>query len=202
MTTTLAHFMYALAWGTFGLGHSLLAGARAKALFMPALGAWYRLTYNLFAALHIGGVWLLGRWLLGDAASFALPGAARAGLTGLLVLGVLVLLLALRGYDLGRLAGVTQLRNHRRGTPEPEDEPLRTDGMHAWVRHPLYGGVYLILWGNAQDPFALATAIWASAYLAIGTWFEERRLLELYGEDYRRYREKVPAVFPWRGRAL
>lgn len=202
MSMIAAQLVYALAWFGFGLGHSLLAGVRAKALLTPALGPYYRLTYNLLAAVHISAVWLLGRWLLGDAAPFALSGAARAGMTGLSVLGIAILLLALRGYDLGRLAGTTQIRNHRLGTPEPEDEPLRTDGFHAWVRHPLYAGAYLILWGNALDSFALATAIWGSAYLAIGTMFEERRLLKLYGEAYRRYRAQVPAVLPWRGKAL
>ena len=202
MTPIAAHLVYALAWVTFGLGHSLLAGLRAKGMLTPALGAYYRLVYNLLATLHIGAVWLLGNLLLGNNVPFALPDAMKTALTGLSILGVVMLLVALRGYDLGRLAGTTQIRNHRRGIAEPEDEPLRTDGLHAYVRHPLYAAAYLILWGNAQDSFALATAAWASAYLAIGTWFEERKLLRLYGEAYKRYHEKVPALFPWRGKAL
>jgi protein-S-isoprenylcysteine O-methyltransferase Ste14 len=202
MNLLAAHLIYALAWFSFGLGHSLLAGTRAKALLAPALGPYYRIAYNALAGIHIAAVWLAGKWLFGGASPFALPDAARAGLTGLSILGIVILLLALRGYDLGRLAGTAQIRNYRRGTAEPEDEPLRTDGFHAWVRHPLYAAAYLILWGNAQDPFGLATAVWASAYLAIGTMFEERRLLKLYGEAYRSYQAKVPAIFPWRGKVL
>ena len=42
-------------------------------------------------------------------------------------------------------------------------------------------------------------------YLALGTHFEERKLLALYGNDYRDYRDRVPALIPWkvlgRGRA-
>ena len=202
MTSTEAHIVYALAWFSFGVGHSWLAGAGARDRLMPALGPYYRITYNAFAGLHLAAVWLAGKWLLGGAAPFALPGAARAGLYGVSVLGLVILLLALRDYDLGRFAGTTQIRNHRRGIAAPEDEPLHTGGFHAWVRHPLYSGAYLILWGNAQDPFGLATAIWASAYLAVGTMFEERRLLKLYGEAYRRYRARVPAIIPWRGKAV
>lgn len=194
--------IYALAWLGFGLGHSLLAGTRAKDFLAPALGPYYRIAYNGLAGIHVAGVWLAGKWLFAGTAPFALPGAVGAGLTGLSILGIVILLLAMRGYDLGRFAGTTQIRNHRRGTVEPEDEPLRTDGFHAWVRHPLYAGAYLILWGNAQDPFGLATAIWASAYFAIGTKFEERRLLKLYGDAYRSYRASVPAIVPWRGKAL
>jgi len=127
---------------------------------------------------------------------------ARLALWGVSALGLLVLLLALRDYDLGRFAGTAQVRSCRRGTDEPEDEPLHTGGFHAYVRHPLYTGAYLLVWGNAQDPLGLATAVWASAYLAVGTWFEERRLLALYGDAYARYRAKVPALIPWRGKAI
>ena len=202
MTPTAAQIVYALAWFSFGIGHSLLAGAQVKARLAPALGPWYRIAYNAFAVLHLAAVVLAGNWLLADAAPFALPAAARAGLTGVSILGLVIVLLALRDYDLGRFVGITQIRNHKRGIAAPDDEPLHTGGFHAWVRHPLYAGTYLILWGNAQDPFGLATAVWGSAYLAIGTMFEERRLLKLYGDAYRRYRAKVPALIPWRGKAV
>jgi protein-S-isoprenylcysteine O-methyltransferase Ste14 len=202
MTPIAAHILYALAWLSFGFGHSLLAGSRVKARLAPALGPWYRLAYNALAGVHIAAVWLFGAWLLGGAAPFALPAAVRAGLYGVSILGLVILLLALRDYDLGRFVGTTQIRNHRLGIDAPEDEPLHTGGFHAYVRHPLYAAAYLVLWGNAQDPFGLATAIWASAYLAIGTMFEERRLLKLYGEAYRSYRAQVPAIIPWRGKAV
>ncbi|UCH76139.1 MAG: isoprenylcysteine carboxylmethyltransferase family protein [Rhodospirillales bacterium] len=202
MTPILAHILYALGWFSFGAGHTLLAGRRAKAFLTPALGPWYRLAYNVFAALHIAAVWLCGAWLFGDAAAYPLPAWAQMVLHGVSVLGLVLLLAALRDYDLGRFAGLTQIRNHRRGIGEPEDEPLHTGGFHAWVRHPLYAAAYLILWGNAQDPFGLATAVWGSAYLAIGTNYEERRLMALYGEAYRAYRARVPSLVPWRGKAL
>ncbi|MDH3241618.1 MAG: isoprenylcysteine carboxylmethyltransferase family protein [Alphaproteobacteria bacterium] len=202
MTSIEAHIVYALAWLSFGLGHSVLAGAPARHRLAPALGPYYRIAYNGFAGVHLAAIWLAGHWLLAGAAPFALPEAARTGLYGVSILGLVILLLAARGYDLGRFIGTTQIRNRRRGTTEPEDEPLHTGGFHAWVRHPLYAGVYLMLWGNAQDPFGLATAIWASAYLAVGTMFEERRLLKLYGEAYRSYRARVPAIIPWRGKAV
>ncbi len=159
MTPIAAHILYALAWLSFGFGHTLLAGTRAKAALASTLRPCYRLAYNGFAALHVGTVWLFAAWLLGGGTPYPLPDAARAGLSGVSVLGLVLLLLALRDYDLGRFVGITQVRNHRRGIDEPEDEPLHTGGFHAYVRHPLYAAAYLILWGNAQDPFGLATAV-------------------------------------------
>jgi protein-S-isoprenylcysteine O-methyltransferase Ste14 len=110
------------------------------------------------------------------------------------------MLIGLRGYDLGRLAGTHQIRVADGGAEDPEDEPLRVDGLHRYVRHPLYTGGFLILWGRVDGDLELATAIWASLYLVIGSRFEERRLLTLYGAEYADYRRRVPAFFPWRGK--
>jgi protein-S-isoprenylcysteine O-methyltransferase Ste14 len=201
--------VYALAWLSFGAGHSLLAGARAKQGLARFLGAYTRLSYNLFALFHIAAVWVLGLAALGGVPAYALTPTVENALLGVSILGLVVLVLALREYDLGLFSGLSQIRTHRRGGPapgkEPEAEPLVTSGMHRFVRHPLYLGVYLILWAGAQDDFGLATAVWGSVYLALGTHFEERKLLALYGNDYRDYRDRVPALIPWkvlsRGRA-
>ncbi len=171
----------------------------------PAVGAYYRLSYNLFALIHIGAVGGLGLAALGGFPSYALEPAVESALLGVSILGWLVLVLALREYDLGLFSGLSQVRAHRRGEPRPGEEALATGGMHRFVRHPLYLGVYLILWAGATDDFGMATAVWGSVYLALGTHFEEKKLVRLYGDAYRDYRNRVPALIPWkalgRGRA-
>ena len=194
-----AQAIYALAWLSFGAVHSVLAGVSAKRRLSQLFGAYYRLAYNLWAGLHIAAVWAFGGALIGDRAAFSPFAGAENALLGVSVLGWVVLVLALREYDLGRFSGLEQIRAHKRGGPDPEDEPLVTVGLHRFVRHPLYLGAYLILWGGATGDFGLATAVWGSAYLVIGTHFEERKLLALYGDDYRDYKGRVPAVIPWRG---
>lgn len=195
------HALYALAWASFGVGHSLLARDFVKARLGLWLGPWYRLAYNGFAVVHIGAVVAVG-WLLLDTGTYDVPAGLLWALYALQALGAGILLVGLRGYDLGRFGGLAQIRNHYAGRDEPEDEPLRVDGLHRYVRHPLYAGALLLLWGGAPSEFALATAFWASLYLWIGTLFEERALLRRYGRAYEEYRSQVPAVLPWRGRAL
>lgn len=198
-----AHLIYALGWLSFGAVHSILAGAGAKGRLDSLLGAYYRLSYNVFAAFHIAFVWALGGWVLSAQAYGFEPGVAAA-LTAIRVFGVVVLVLALREYDLGLFSGLKQIREHKKGAPEDEnvggDEPLVTDGLHRFVRHPLYLGVYMIFWGGAVSDFGLATAVWGSLYLFIGARHEERSLLALYGEAYADYKRRVPAVIPWKGR--
>lgn len=202
MSWLAAHSLYALAWLSFGAGHSLLASAAVKRRQRPVLGLFYRLAYNLFATLHIALVLALGRYLLSGGGGWALAPAVEFALDALFVAGVAAFLAALPGYDLGRLAGTRQIRNHFAGISEPEDEPLRRDGLHRFVRHPLYAASFPILWGRVDDDLTLATALWGSTYLLIGAWLEERRLLALYGAAYAAYRARVPAFVPWKGRAV
>lgn len=197
-----AHLIYAVAWSTFGAGHSLLAGERVKARLRPFLGAFYRLAYNGFAVLHLALVWLFGAWVFGAETPYELPSALWLAMVGVNITGWVVMLLGLRGYDLGRLGGIRQIRNYFNGIDEPEDEPLRLDGLHRYVRHPLYTGGFLILWGRVDGEFELATAVWGSLYLLIGSWFEERWLFRHYGAAYADYRKRIPAFLPWKGRVL
>lgn len=196
-----AHALYALAWLGFGAGHSILAAGPVKRALAPLFGPHYRLAYNLFAAVHFAAVWAFGVLVLRDMPTVGVTEAVARGLVALRVLGVVVLLVALREYDLGRFSGLAQMRAARGGQAIADDEPLRTGGLHRFVRHPVYLGAYLILWGGATTAFGLATAVWGTLYLIVGTRFEERKLIDLHGEAYREYRARVPEAIPWRGRA-
>lgn len=195
-----AHLVYSLAWLGFGVGHSLLASDGCKRRLRLLFGASYRVFYNAFAAIHLGLVWWLGDLIFKGRPPFDFSVEMHALLLAVYAVGWLIMLLGLKGYDLGRLAGIHQIRGYLRGTEDTNDEPLRLDGLHRYVRHPLYSGGLLILWGRVTGDFELATAVWASLYLFVGAWFEERRLLRLYGAEYARYRRRVPAFVPWRGR--
>lgn len=194
-----AHLFFALGWLSFGLGHSVLAGGALKQRLEPLFGAYYRLSYNLFATLHIGAVWVFG-WMTLDATPFAIESGYQVALTALRWLGIVVLVLAVREYDLGRFSGLSQIRIHRQGRPDPGDEALVIDGLHRFVRHPLYLGAHMILWGGAVNAFGLAMAIWGSLYLLIGARHEESALRALHGEAYAEYQRRVPGLIPRLGR--
>lgn len=195
--TAIDHLLYSLAWVSFGALHTLLAAAPGRALLGRAFGAGTRLAYNAIAVIHVAAIWAFGRYLAQGSASFGLPVWAQAGLSLLALVGVVGLVLGVREYDLGRFAGTWQLRNRVVLGTEDEDEPLVTGGFHRYVRHPLYTAAFMIVWGLVRDPFSLATAVWASLYLVIGTLFEERKLTRLYGQAYRDYVRRVPRFIPW-----
>lgn len=195
------HLLYAALWLSFGLAHSLLADARIKARLKPMFRAGYRLAYNLFAVVHVLLVIGAGWWLLGDGTAFERLGLLRALQGAASLLGAGVFVVALLDYDLGRFAGTAQLRASAEGKFLDDEEALRLGALHRYVRHPIYAGAFLLLWGRIEDEFSLATALWASLYLVIGARYEERRLLARFGEAYARYRKAVPAFVPWKGKA-
>lgn len=191
------HVLYALAWLSFGAAHSLLAAAGGHGWLVRRFGRFHRVAFNGLAVLHLAAVGAVGWATLGSRPAFALPQPLVWAMTAVAVLGAVGLVVFLRAYDPGRLIGTAQIR----GAGEDADEPLHLGGIHRWVRHPLYMAGFLLLWGRAVDPLGLATALWASAYLVIGSLLEERKLLARYGAPYADYRRRVPRFIPWKGRA-
>jgi len=201
LMTSLEILIYALLWLSFGFIHSLLARASARRLLQPLFGRAYRISYNLFSTLHIGLVIIGGQIVLGENSTrFDLGSGLVFGAIACQVGGIVIILFSLTQYDLGRFSGVTQLFRDR--DMSAGEEVLHITGMHRYVRHPLYLGAYLYLAGGIVSEFGLQTALWGCLYLLIGTWFEERSLVNQFGRAYVEYKEKVPGIFPFKGRAI
>lgn len=81
-----------------------------------------------------------------------------------------------------------------------ENHVLITRGPYAWVRHPIYTGMLLALFGTAVVGGTLIGLL----FMAVATlvlWLklrtEERFMLETFGEQYRAYRQRVKALIPY-----
>lgn len=188
--------LYAFLWFLFAAKHSLLARVAVQAKLEEFLGAWYRLIYNAVALVTIILVYLAGHLLLANQTFSFLDNSIGTFLSlAIQVAGLITLLVAIKQYDIGRFTGITQVRTGER-LSEATHEPLQQRGLNRWVRHPLYTGAFLVLWGGAGSTLGLWTAVWGSLYLVIGTRFEERKLIGLYQDNYREYQQQVPRYFP------
>ena len=83
-------------------------------------------------------------------------------------------------------------------TVKAEHRLVRT-GPYTLTRHPIYTGMLLAVVGTVLVRDTLAAVIGA-ALIAIGFSVklrqEERMLIEHFGDDYRVYRQEVPALVP------
>lgn len=88
------------------------------------------------------------------------------------------------------------------GTPAPiaPTKILVVRGLHRFVRNPMYIGVGLVVGGQAwlfhSPHIAIYLAcFWVIAHLFI-LFYEEPTLRRQFGEEYERYRERVPRWIP------
>ena len=76
---------------------------------------------------------------------------------------------------------------------------MATWGCYAYVRHPQYVGFIMVMFGFLlQWPTLLTLAmfpvlVWMYIHLARQ---EEREALQEFGDEYRRYMERVPGFIP------
>jgi len=96
-------------------------------------------------------------------------------------------------------AGLFGLRQAWQAGREPPPECLLVVGPYRYVRHPLMACLLVTLWAQpVLTPTLALLAGGLTAYVAIGLMFEERDLLRRFGPAYAAYRERVPALLPWR----
>ena len=100
---------------------------------------------------------------------------------------------ARRHLSLRTLTGIAQLRG------ESGSETLLQSGIYGRVRHPRYVAVGLgvIAWGIVAN-FSGVYLLLAVVVLALAgvTVFEERELVDRFGDRYRAYQARVPRLVP------
>ena len=83
-------------------------------------------------------------------------------------------------------------------------EPLVVSGPQKYVRHPLYLGALgaFLGWAIFNDSVSglVGVAFIFLWFRSVQIPYEERELRAIFGDQYVRYSEEVPMLFPYRGR--
>ena len=175
----------------FAIQHSVMARPRFKrwwTRFVPP--SVERTTYVLLASLALA--LLLWLWLPMPEPVWQINDAHLAMvMTCLSFVGWLIVLTSTFLINHFELFGLHQVVNNLVGREMPTAR-FRTPLFYHFVRHPIYLGFIIAFWAAPVMTVGhLLFAAVTTAYIFVGIFLEERDLIELFGDEYRRYKERV-----------
>lgn len=182
--------------GVFAIQHSGMARRGFKALLTKLVSPVIeRSTFVLMSSLALILLFVFWQpmpqqvWIITD------PIAAVA-VKAVSAFGWLLILYSTFLISHFELFGLKQVVMNFVGRVAPEMS-FKTPGLYRIIRHPIYLGFIIAFWATpvmtvGHALFAFATM----AYIFIGIWLEERDLVAMFGDQYKRYRERVAMLLP------
>lgn len=186
----MSYVILILVWIFYFSLHSILASDRIKIIAAKILGnhfRYYRIVYSLLSTFGLIALLIFNAYVT-RAVLFESNGFVRYLSLMLATFGVIVISRAFKQYRLISFIGLKQ-----------EINEFTRSGILQHVRHPIYSGTILVVIGFFLFTPTLATLISVSCillYLPIGIYFEEKKLIRQFGEQYLSYKREVPSVFP------
>ncbi len=186
----------------FAAPHSILASNRLKSAVagkFPGFMPFYRLAYN---AISLISIYLLVRFApRPDIIIYKIESPLRYFIFALQAFGISGFLYTLWYFDGSELLGLNQVIRKMKGRYDvnslDEESRLMVKGPYRYSRHPLYFFCFFItLAWPKMDLFYFITAVSFVAYFYIGSVYEERKLVERFGDDYRLYQASTGRIFP------
>jgi protein-S-isoprenylcysteine O-methyltransferase Ste14 len=118
----------------------------------------------------------------------------------MLILGVAVLLFFLGGrhFDIHQVLGIRQIREGTSNKAITDTGELDTSGVLGITRHPWYLATILLIWARQMDVSAIIVNVILTSYLIIGTYLEEKKLVQEFGENYLAYQKRVSMLIPYK----
>jgi methanethiol S-methyltransferase len=188
-----------LLFSAFALHHSVLARTGAKrAIRQIVPPELERSLYTWVASLLFLGVCTWWRPVPG--VLYQVGGPWQAAGWAVQLVGILLTLRASSALDVLDLAGVRAVeRSSGPGSTDGKSQPLTTGGLYGFVRHPLYFAWALFVFSTpTMTGTRAAFAMISTAYLMIAIPWEERGLVDAFGQEYEAYRRKVKTrMIPW-----
>lgn len=188
-------FWLILAILVWGVVHSVTASLGFKDFLRRSLGdgfmRFYRLLYNFFSVISFAPILYL-TVALPDRGLYQVPPPWSTLMLAGQGLSALLLLVAVLQTDSLSFVGLRQLFE------EEKPGELVTKGFYRFIRHPLYTFGLSFLWLSPKvslNSFILYVSL--TIYILVGAYFEERKLLREFGDEYKAYKSATPMLVPF-----
>lgn len=190
------YFVLVILWVFFYASHTLLASLKVKRKIqgiMVNAYKWYRLIYSLTSLAFIFMVFIYAGSIpkliiFSHSPTLLYIGYLSAGL------GTIIIVRSLKYFSGAKFIGLIPHNDL-----EEQKEELISSGIYKFIRHPIYTGIIGIFIGYFLFDPNLATMLHLIAlllYLPFGIYYEEKKLIEIYGQEYLDYKKTASALFP------
>jgi len=178
----------------WGIVHSVMASLEFKNFLRRTFGGGfmkaYRLSYNLFSIVSFTPILYLTA-VLPNRDAYQIPSPWSTLMLVGQGLSAVSLFVAVLQTDTLSFVGLRQLFE------EEKPGKLVTSGFYRVMRHPLYTFGLLFLWLSPSVTLnSLVLYIALTAYILVGAYFEEQKLLREFGQEYADYRSVTPMIIP------
>jgi methanethiol S-methyltransferase len=195
-------FILVLAAILFGLSHSYLASLKVKNYIkdnLPWLIPFYRLIYNIisFLVLFLFFIYLPQP----DITIYDLIKPYDFIILVFQFLSLLGLIWTFRYFSFKEFIGISQVaRWHQKNyniNELDEKMTLKIGGPYKYMRHPVYFfSILFLVFRPYMDLTYLVLLIGTIIYFYVGSFYEEKKLIKIFGEEYKNYQKYVPRIFP------
>ena len=177
----------------FGLQHSGLSALRVKGKLIDKWGKeGYARIFNITSMVTLLIAFLsMNFW---DWLYFITQPALIQPLFIVLgaISGLAGVILAMKASSVIDVSTVADMRTDRKAE-------LITDGIYSRIRHPLYLATILVFSALAlvyPFPDVIVFSLCLIFYTMIGAYFEERKLVKYYGDEYIEYKKTAGFILP------
>jgi methanethiol S-methyltransferase len=189
-----SHIILAIGWILFCSLHSIFASLWFKQIAERWMGRqykFYRFYYTLFASVSFVAI-MIYLFTMNSYKIFTSTAAISIAGGVITLFGFIVIIICIHKYFM-RLSGVKTLIENG------SEQELMITGIHKYVRHPLYTGTFIFIWGllllYPYYSLLIANAI-ITGYTLLGLRFEEQKLEKDFGEKYVEYKKHVSMLIP------
>ncbi|PKL82603.1 MAG: hypothetical protein CVV24_09215 [Ignavibacteriae bacterium HGW-Ignavibacteriae-3] len=187
----------------FAVSHTWLASIKIKEMLAVKIGdkiAFYRMFYNVSSVILFLAFYAVAP--KPDIIVYDLRFPFDIITFVLQIFSLFGLIWSTRPISLKEFAGAGQIERFMNGEYRTEDldekQILKIEGAFKLVRHPVYLFSILFLgFRPTMNLFYLTMYVCIIIYFYVGSIYEEKKLVKLFGDEYLKYQKHVPRLIPF-----